>query len=334
MWPVSRYHFSVEYFEDLRNMDHCEFVIMMKNEDSGKYILQNKLRTWSELKREREIAAGYSPTSTRRDTHIPQWRWLERPSATDKLDGRQGAFGPVDDKKDNMPAQSPLDRRHRSLSFNHEAPVATDPLAFVTPSTPGGAEPTSTGERHVRFEADSHTHPSLDDRTDTYHSGRDFGGSMSGAASPASSGEGEGYGATRGGAKSSAGGHANAREFSTVGTRDSDPLAQQPRTRHSIQDGVRKGLHVVDEDDEDDDEEEEEVHGMDPGAQADALGDHKQDDALPLSVSGGGADSPGVDSALRQDHRKVEGERDAPLNGPNRLKAEEEWDRSIRGSVY
>ncbi|KAI1476593.1 hypothetical protein K445DRAFT_59814 [Daldinia sp. EC12] len=47
------YHFSVEYFEDLRNVNHCEFLIMKKQEDSGKYDLQNKLRTWSELRRER-----------------------------------------------------------------------------------------------------------------------------------------------------------------------------------------------------------------------------------------------------------------------------------------
>ena len=47
------YHFSVEYFEDLRNMNHCEFVVMKLNEENGKYVLQNQLRTWSELKRER-----------------------------------------------------------------------------------------------------------------------------------------------------------------------------------------------------------------------------------------------------------------------------------------
>lgn len=47
------YHFSVEYFEDLRNVNHCEFLIMRQKENSGKYILENKLRTWSELKRER-----------------------------------------------------------------------------------------------------------------------------------------------------------------------------------------------------------------------------------------------------------------------------------------
>jgi len=52
------YHFSVEYFEDLRNVNHCEFLIMRKKEDSGKYILENNLRTWSELKRERLLAAA------------------------------------------------------------------------------------------------------------------------------------------------------------------------------------------------------------------------------------------------------------------------------------
>lgn len=49
------YHFSVEYFEDLRNINHCEFVIMEKNPDNGKYILRTKLRTWSELRKEREL---------------------------------------------------------------------------------------------------------------------------------------------------------------------------------------------------------------------------------------------------------------------------------------
>ncbi|EER37212.1 phosphoglycerate mutase family domain-containing protein [Histoplasma capsulatum H143] len=33
---ASWYHFSVEYFEDLRNVNHCEFVIMKKNDDDGK----------------------------------------------------------------------------------------------------------------------------------------------------------------------------------------------------------------------------------------------------------------------------------------------------------
>ena len=51
------YHFSVEYFEDLRNVNHCEFLIMRKQPDSGKYILENNLRTWSQLRQERLAAA-------------------------------------------------------------------------------------------------------------------------------------------------------------------------------------------------------------------------------------------------------------------------------------
>ncbi|OAA46401.1 phosphoglycerate mutase family domain protein [Metarhizium rileyi] len=48
------YHFTVEYFEDLRNVDHCEFLIM-RREENGKFRLDTKLRTWSELRRERAL---------------------------------------------------------------------------------------------------------------------------------------------------------------------------------------------------------------------------------------------------------------------------------------
>ncbi|KAK0389754.1 hypothetical protein NLU13_3327 [Sarocladium strictum] len=51
------YHFTVEYFEDLRNVNHCEFLIMRRQENS-KYLLENKLRTWSELRRERAALAS------------------------------------------------------------------------------------------------------------------------------------------------------------------------------------------------------------------------------------------------------------------------------------
>ncbi|KAL9593800.1 MAG: hypothetical protein Q9219_007379 [cf. Caloplaca sp. 3 TL-2023] len=47
------YHFSVEYFEDLRNVDHCEFVVMKRSHENQKYILQNELRTWSQMRKER-----------------------------------------------------------------------------------------------------------------------------------------------------------------------------------------------------------------------------------------------------------------------------------------
>lgn len=48
------YHFTVEYFEDLRNVNHCEFLVM-RQQENGKYLLQNKLRTWSDLRREKAL---------------------------------------------------------------------------------------------------------------------------------------------------------------------------------------------------------------------------------------------------------------------------------------
>lgn len=62
------YHFSVEYFEDLRNVNHCEFLIMRKKEDSGKYILENHLRTWSDLRRDRERLAAAASTKEKNTT--------------------------------------------------------------------------------------------------------------------------------------------------------------------------------------------------------------------------------------------------------------------------
>lgn len=75
------YHWSVEYFEDLRNINHCEFVIMTHNEDNGKYSLQNKLRTWSDLRKERDAekkrereAQGLSPILPPPTEHVPTRR--------------------------------------------------------------------------------------------------------------------------------------------------------------------------------------------------------------------------------------------------------------------
>ncbi|RDW86426.1 acid phosphatase DET1 [Aspergillus mulundensis] len=83
------YHWSVEYFEDLRNINHCEFVIMKLNEDSGKFLLQNQLRTWSELRMEKErerqqehAAKGLgSANSTPSETPVPiRRKWGGCPS--------------------------------------------------------------------------------------------------------------------------------------------------------------------------------------------------------------------------------------------------------------
>jgi hypothetical protein len=75
-----RYHWSVEYFEDLRNVNHCEFIIMKQNLDNGKYVLKNQLRTWSDLKRRAALASDAKPATptTPNATHsysTPTRKW-------------------------------------------------------------------------------------------------------------------------------------------------------------------------------------------------------------------------------------------------------------------
>lgn len=82
------YHFSVEYFEDLRNVNHCEFLIMRKKEDSGKYILENNLRTWSELKRERAAALKEKGEKEK-----------ETGKAVEKTEGRATPLSPIPKRK-------------------------------------------------------------------------------------------------------------------------------------------------------------------------------------------------------------------------------------------
>jgi broad specificity phosphatase PhoE len=48
------YHYTVEHFEDLRNINHCEFLIMRRDDGREKYVLENELRTWSALRKERQ----------------------------------------------------------------------------------------------------------------------------------------------------------------------------------------------------------------------------------------------------------------------------------------
>ncbi|EWG42930.1 hypothetical protein FVEG_04614 [Fusarium verticillioides 7600] len=79
------YHFTVEYFEDLRNINHCEFLIMRKQENN-KYLLENKLRTWSDLRRERKDKEEKDKDSSklpRTKTFVVTRRWGGCPNGCD-----------------------------------------------------------------------------------------------------------------------------------------------------------------------------------------------------------------------------------------------------------
>lgn len=103
------YHWSVEYFEDLRNIGHCEFIMMERN-SSDKYTLQNKLRTWSELKKQRlaKAAQDEEPKTETPALQDPLQRntvnqFLPRspvPNATPDSADLSADAGPVKDNQD------------------------------------------------------------------------------------------------------------------------------------------------------------------------------------------------------------------------------------------
>ena len=76
------YHFSVEYFEDLRNIGHCEFVVMDRNEETGKFALQTELRTWSQLKKELVLKLQREKAISSNDTTSSDTSPVTAPSQT------------------------------------------------------------------------------------------------------------------------------------------------------------------------------------------------------------------------------------------------------------
>ena len=61
------YHWTVEYFEDLMNINHTGLVIMKLNPMSGKYDLQTNLAKWSDTARDQHVDPQQPEFSNRND---------------------------------------------------------------------------------------------------------------------------------------------------------------------------------------------------------------------------------------------------------------------------
>lgn len=146
------YHWSVEYFEDLRNVNHCEFVIMEKNPDNGKYVLQNKLRTWSELRKEKELewmreraARGLAPVPvTPSDSPIPVRRkWGGCPDGCNhglyKSGRRRSVKNNAADPLRNDGNDNDNDDAHNESNKNHQSSGSTE-----TKTTKGNSSSSTT----------------------------------------------------------------------------------------------------------------------------------------------------------------------------------------------
>ncbi|KAG9963594.1 phosphoglycerate mutase-like protein, partial [Aureobasidium melanogenum] len=155
------YHWSVEYFEDLRNVNHCEFVIMQKNPDSGKYVLQNQMRTWSEYKRRATTASQVASPA------IPARKWG---GCVGGCTHQHSKYPRRIKKQDEATAKVPKQEQEDHPIATEEVAISSTPLkASSSASTTGPNSPVS-----LRLP----TRPS-------FLHGRDGGGSLSGMATPA-----------------------------------------------------------------------------------------------------------------------------------------------------
>ncbi|KAI1210388.1 phosphoglycerate mutase-like protein [Annulohypoxylon truncatum] len=213
------YHFSVEYFEDLRNVNHCEFLIMKKQQDSGRYDLENKLRTWSELRREREALKAKEDKELTDTGKKKELSKIERQNSTPIAPRRWGGCPHGCDHGKDFKI-----RRDLAELRQHDEDNATNGVAHAVPETNGTIASRRTPAKRVQGPNNSdddsddprgRVAPHIDvtkaqeevvsspDGTPSYitiedrlrnalktpqkstflHTGRDFGGTLSGHAS-------------------------------------------------------------------------------------------------------------------------------------------------------
>jgi len=192
------YHYSVEYFEDLRNVNHCEFVVMRLDRDSGKYDLQNQLRTWSELREEKRAKESDSPIIPVRKkwggcpdgcdhTAAGKQRAVKRRNTADLFldDGAAGSNfmeaklhrkgSKVDKGKEGLKDEVQDESRGRVLPLQDKERNACEGEESASLQTNGHK---SKMERFLSL-----------NRLDVLKTGRDGGGSLSGVASRSGSEE-------------------------------------------------------------------------------------------------------------------------------------------------
>ncbi|EXJ87693.1 hypothetical protein A1O1_04618 [Capronia coronata CBS 617.96] len=177
------YHYSVEFFEDLRNINHCEFLVM-KLAANGTYVLQNQLRRWSDLKRERAARRSISSVSTPVNIEpIPVRRWASPGTANDPTGA---SYVP------------PPARKSTAEMFRDESQVQEESAETSGGSLPKQTRTSTSASRETsvsRTQSSSNLRTSLNnlslDTTRKTHLtgvksylGRDGGGTRSGHGSP------------------------------------------------------------------------------------------------------------------------------------------------------
>lgn len=174
------YHWSVEYFEDLRNINHCEFVIMRLNPDNGKYVLDKPLRTWSELRNEKEhqrqhdrAAKGLNPAPLSEMTIPVRRKWGGCPDGCNHGIRRAGSRRIRHDTDAAKRSTEPGGIQDSSHTDTRNIAAAEPDVGDITPPEKtrssgqdnhqhDGAAPNTPSYTSVHNVAQSHPHVSAD----------------------------------------------------------------------------------------------------------------------------------------------------------------------------
>ncbi|KAK1072187.1 hypothetical protein LTR74_002761 [Friedmanniomyces endolithicus] len=197
------YHWSVEYFEDLRNINHCEFITMKRNDDNGKFLLQNHLRTWSELKRQK-AAEELEKNPARRNTltaflkkeqeapspAIPARRWG---GCVDGCEHHNDQYPRRHEQQQSLPetklppaANSAEDEKVVEESgLDHSGPAGVSNASEAPSKLDGTADPIQPKPTVQATSKPRNKPANLPTQQMSYlHPGRDGGGTSSGANTP------------------------------------------------------------------------------------------------------------------------------------------------------
>ncbi|TKA63126.1 hypothetical protein B0A49_09130 [Cryomyces minteri] len=309
------YHWSVEYFEDLRNINHCEFITMTRNPSSNKFILKNTLRTWSELKRKAALDAPQAQPPAPPDAApaAPLPPTTQSPSIPTRKWG--GCIGGCNHDHTSYPRRSTRPPRRQNTqdlrlpapAMSAEAEKEDHPVAAHVPD---GVPSLTNADTQEPTPAPLPPHGgdgSLDATAVTpkarsselLNLGRDFGGSRSGAATPAegfSDSEGGGSGSGRGGMAS----YFTAKDLtSTAATMSASTKPSEKRKRKRP--SRRTTQHDL--------ETWAKDSGMGTGARADALGDADADADADAEGAEDGEDSD-ADSEVYEDVHAGDGKKE------------------------
>ncbi|KPI44735.1 Phosphoglycerate mutase-like protein AT74H [Cyphellophora attinorum] len=170
------YHYSVEFFEDLRNINHCEFLVM-KLANNGRYVLQNQLRQWSDLRRERASRRSITAAETASEVpQVPVRRWQSK--------HRHDASGSTFKPRQPPQRQSTRDMFRNDSESDSESGDDVDPMSHAAVSSKADAatettDGPSSSTTSTLAPKKSTSRPKL-----KAYLGRDGGGSKSGMASP------------------------------------------------------------------------------------------------------------------------------------------------------